>query len=305
MIKFFFATSLALSGMLLFAQQKAPSTAVPVHMLVTVEALHGKEVPVLHREDVAVHQGPKLLPVTDWLPFQGEHAGLDLFVLVDDSSSTLLGSYLEDLHHFIASQPATTRIGVGYTSTHVEMRQTLTADHAEAAKALRLPLEIVGGSPYLALSDLIKQWPDGGERRAVLMVSNGIDPLGGWGLTDPYLDAAIENAQRAGIVVYSIYFPSVGHSGHSAWRVFQGQNYLAQLSEATGGESYNIMPAPPVSFAPYLAETQERLSNQYLLTFLANPEKKASFQAVRLNTEVPNAEIIAPGRVYVPPAQAP
>lgn len=304
MIKLFFATALAINGGLLLAQSNGSSAGVPVHLVVTIEALHGKDVPVLNREDVVVHQGQNRLRVTDWVPVQGEHAGVDLFVLVDEACGTRLGSYLEDLRQFINSQPSTTRIGVGYTSNHVEIRQSLTADHAQAAKALRIPMEIIGGSPYVSLSDLIKQWPANHQNREVLIVSDGNDPLAGWALSSPYVDAAIENAQRAGIVVYSIYFPAVGHSGHSPWRMFQGQNYLAQLSEETGGESYNLSTSPPVSFAPYTENMVERLTHQYVVTFLAKAGRKAGFQSVKLTTEVPNAELVAATKVYVPGAQS-
>ena len=165
-------------------------------------------------------------------------------------------------------------------------------------------MEIIGGSPYASLSDLIKQWPADNKTREVLIVSDGNDPLGGWGLSSPYVDAAIENAQRAGIVVYSIYFPAVGHSGHSQWRMFQGQNDLAKLSEDTGGESYNLSTAPPVSFAPYTESIVEQLTHQYLVTFLAEAGPKAGFQSVKLTTEVPNAELVAATTIYVPGAQS-
>ena len=305
MTKLFFAAALLINGGLLLAQGNGSSAGVPVQMIVTIEALHGKNVPVLNREDVVVHQGQNRLRVTDWVPAQGEHAGIDLFVLIDEACGTQLGSYLEDLRQFINSQPATTRVGIGYTSNRVEIRQSLTADHAQAAKALRLPMEIIGGSPYVSLSDLIQQWPADNKTREVLIVSDGNDPLDGWGLSSPYVDAAIENAQRAGIVVYSIYFPAVGHSGHSPWRIFQGQDYLAKLSDETGGESYNLSTAPPVSIAPFTENMAERLSHQYVVTFLAKAGPKAEFQSVKLTTEVPNAELVAATKVYVPGAQAP
>jgi len=81
----------------------------------------------------------------------------------------------------------------------VEVAQDMTADHAKAAKGLRLPLGAPGvvASPFLALSDLIKRWPATAARREVILVTSGVDPLGG-GLQDPYLDTSIEQAQRAG-----------------------------------------------------------------------------------------------------------
>jgi hypothetical protein len=120
---------------------------------------------------------------------------------------------------------------------------------------------------------------------------------------NPYADAAIEDAQRAGVVVYAIYTPGIGHAGHSFWRETLGQNHLAQLAEETGAEAYVMGFGPPVSFAPYLDDLAAHLSHQYLLTFLAKPSKKASLQSVKVRTELPGVELLAPSRVPVPPAR--
>jgi hypothetical protein len=272
-------------------------------MVVTVEPRHGSNVPVINREDVMVYQGRDRAKVTDWLALQGEHAGLQLFILIDDSANTSLGSQLEDIRQFINAQPATTAIGVAYMRNGIaDVLQNPTNDHAQAAKALRLPFGDPGASasPYFSVTDLIKRWPETPVRREILMVSDGIDRFWGSGPSDPYVDSTIEDAQRAGVIIFSIYMPGGGHFGHSFWRINWGQNYLSQISDETGGESYYLGFGAPVSFAPYLDDLTHRLTRQYLLTFLAKPEKKAGFQQVKLRTEVPNAELVAADRVYVP-----
>jgi hypothetical protein len=283
--------------------QEASSTGPPVHMVVTVEPRHGSNVPVINREDVMVYQGRDRAKVTDWLALQGEHAGLQLFILIDDSANTSLGSQLEDIRQFINAQPATTAIGVAYMRNGIaDVLQNPTNDHAQAAKALRLPFGDPGASasPYFSVTDLIKRWPETPVRREILMVSDGIDRYWGSGPSDPYVDSTIEDAQRAGVIIFSIYMPGGGHFGHSFWRINWGQNYLSQISDETGGESYYLGFGAPVSFAPYLDDLTHRLTRQYLLTFIAKPEKKAGFQQVKLRTEVPNAELVAADRVYVP-----
>jgi hypothetical protein len=45
------------------------------------------------------------------------------------------------------------------------------------------------------------------------------------------------------------------------------------------------------------------LSNQYLLTFLAKPEKKNGMQHVKLSTELWNTELVAADQVYVPASE--
>jgi hypothetical protein len=296
---------LAVGSLLVQSRGTAATPAVPVQMIVTVEARHDKEVPALKREDVLVFQRKERLRVTDLIPCEGRDAALELFILLDDASGASLGSQLSDLRQFIEALPATTSIGIGYMRNGtVQTVQDLTPDHSRAAKALRLPLGFPGvsPSPFLSLSDLIKRWPASPARREVVMVSSGIDPLGGE-LQNPYLDASIEHAQRAGITIYAIYTPATGHSGHSYWRLNWGQNHLAQLAEETGGESYMLGFAPAVSFAPYLAEISQHLAHQYFVKFLISPGKKAGFESVRVTTEVPNAEIVSAGKVYVPAAQ--
>jgi hypothetical protein len=284
--------------------QEPAAGGVPAHLLVTVEPRHGSNVPVINREDVMVYEGHDRDPVTEWVPAQGDRAALELFILLDDGSSTSLGSQLEDIRQFINAQPASTKIGVAYMqdgTAHVE--QDLTSDHAQASKVLRLPKGIGGinASPYFSLSDLVKRWPASEARREVLMVSDGIDRYYDTGdLEDPYLTEAVDQAVRAGIVVSAIYTPGVGHFAHSYWQSYWGQIYLAQVAEKTGGEAYYIgFTGSPVSFAPYLDDLGHRLMHQYWLTFLAKPPKKAGWQRVRLASEVAHVDLISAGRVYV------
>jgi len=285
-------------------QQSA--NGVPAHMVVTVEPHHGSEVPPVNREDVMVYEGKDRDAVTEWIPAQGDRAGLELFIMLDDGADSSLGQQLQDLRKFIDAQPASTKIGIAYMQNGTaRIEQNLTSDHAQAAKALRLPMGIRGanGSPYFSLTDLIKRWPESPERREVLMASDGVDLFYGSGdLLDPYVDEAIQNAQRAGILVSAIYTPGVGHFGHSYWQTYWGQLYLAQLADKTGGEAYYIgFNGPPVSFAPYLEDLDHRLSHQYFLTFLAKPPKKAGWQPVKLRTEVPKVDLVSADRIYLAP----
>jgi hypothetical protein len=111
-----------------------------------------------------------------------KQAGLQLFILVDDTSDTSVGSQLGDLREFIQAQPSTTAIALGYMrNTSVNLLQNFTTDHAAVAKSLRLPLGSTGASDssYLSLIGLMKGWPESKIRREVLMVTDGIDRLRG------------------------------------------------------------------------------------------------------------------------------
>ena len=292
------------SVQLVVAQESASATGPAVNLVVTVEARHGSSVPDVTRDDVMAYEGRDRDRVTGWLPLQGDHAGLEFFIMLDDSSNVTLGSQLEDIRQFINAQPPTTKIGVAYMSNGIaQVVQNLTTDHALAAKALRLPFGNPGASasPYFSLQDLVKRWPASDERHEVLMITDGIDRYWGSGPDNAYVDKVIEQAQRAGVIVYSIYTPGVGHYGHSYWRTYWGQNYLSQLSDETGGESYYLIgSAPPVTFVPYLEDITRKINRQYLLTFIPKPQKKAGMQRVKVQTEVPNAELVSADKVYVP-----
>jgi hypothetical protein len=285
--------------------QTAAGNGTPVRVVVTAEPQHGSNPPVINRDDVMVFEGKDRDTVTDWVPAQAEQGALEYFVLIDDGANPSLGTQLEDIRKFIDAQPPSTATGIAYMQNGIaRVEQRPTNDHALAEKALRLPLGVrgVNASPYISLSDLIKHWPPSNARHEVLMVSDGIDYLYGYGdFQDPYLDAAISEAQRTGVLVSAIYTPGIGHFGHSYWLNYWGQLYLAEVAQKTGGESYYIgFTGAPVAFAPYLNDQTERMMHQYWLTFLAKPPKKAGLQRIKVKTEVPKVDLISQGEVYVP-----
>jgi hypothetical protein len=295
-----FTAALAVSPMM--AQQSAEPAGFPARMVVTVEGRKGSTAaPVLNVQDVMVYEGHDRDKVADWLPLQGSHAGLELVILVDDAVNPAAGTRFDALRKFITDQPPSTAIGVAYLQDGtVFVAQNLTVDHAQAAKALRLPRGNRGtpGSPYIAIDELISGWPNQQVRREILLISDGADTLYGSGPSDPYVDHAIETAQKAGVIVFSIYAPGSNHFAHSTWRTNWGQNYESQLSDETGGEFYYLGTGEPVSFAPYLQDISQKLANQYLLTFVARSDDKPGARSVKLSTEVPNASLVAADRAY-------
>jgi len=289
------------------SEQTSSGTGIPTHVVVTAEPHKGSTVPVINQSDVIVYEGHTRDQVTEWIPATGDHATLDLFILIDDSSRTELGTQMDDIRNFINSQPESTRVGVAYMQNGIaQVVQNLTTDHTAAAKSVRLPLSYFGAnaSPYFSLSDLVKRWPDdGAPRRAVMMISNGIDPYYDEDdYLDPYVETAIDESLRAHVMVSAIYEPGVGHYGHSYWATYWGQLYMADIADHTGGEAYYVgFTGQPVAFAPYFDQMATRLSHQYLMTFLAQTPKKAGWTRIRLNCELPNIDLVGPKRVWVTP----
>jgi len=280
---------------------KAADVSAPVSVVVTVEGQKDSAPGSLTRDDVMVFLDKERMRVTDWSPILSDKKGLQLWLLIDDGTDTSVATQFEDLRKFALEQSPMTEIGVGYIRNgSVQRAQALTTDHALAAQAIRLPIAQPGisASPYLALvDDLIKKWPHGEQAREIVMVTSGVDPDNGPGAINPYLDQAIDAAQRAGVVVHAIYYASAGHLGHSQWQIYWGQNYLSRLAEETGGEFFWQGDTNPVSFRAYLNELSEHFGNQYLLTFLA--QGKSGFRRLKLSTEVPHVSLVGPSKVYV------
>ncbi|HME07371.1 MAG TPA: hypothetical protein VKG25_09985 [Bryobacteraceae bacterium] len=274
----------------------------PVQIVVTAEGRHGRTPPEVDRGDVQVYEGKERLLVADWVPLRGPRADLELGILIDDSAGGSLGPQLEDIRSFIRGQGTATAVAVGYMRNGTTVfAQAFSRDHEAAAKSVRLPLSSIGAnaSPYFALEDLIKKWPASNARHEVILISDGIDFYGGSDPQNPYVQTAIEQAQKAGLVVYCIYASGVGHLSHSLWSVTIGQNFLAELSEGTGGESYNQGFQTPISLTPFLDEIDHRLNSQYRLSFVPKAESKPGMQRIRLHTELPNVDLAAQERVYV------
>jgi hypothetical protein len=253
------------------------------------------------KDDVQLFLGKERKQVGDWK----KDDRLFLAILIDDSIDNTAASNWNDLKAFIDAQPPTTMVAVGYIRNNVTMlAQDFTDNHELAGKALRIPMGIgaIGSSPYLAMIDLLKRWPNTGPRRSIMLISSGIDYFrgGGFGAFYPDLDPLIQRAERQNTNIWSVYFPSAGHRGHSFWILNTAQNNLSKLSEDTGAESFYLGLQTPVSLKPYFDEIGQHLSNQYLLTFAGSGGTKGKYQSVKVKTEVKDVEFFTPAAVYLP-----
>jgi hypothetical protein len=282
------------------AADSAPG--VPVSVLVTLESKTGNPPPITS-DDLKVKESKDLRPIANLRHLDTGHT--QMLLLIDDSAGGSFDTEIPEVKKFVNSLPAGVSIGIGYMRNGMaEMTSDFTEDHAKAASTIRLP-EGVGGadvSPYDSLTDAIKKWPvkEGVDRREVVMISSGIEGLGG-GLPpeNPYVNASIASAQKAGVVVYAIYNPSFGHEGHSLWRASWGQNFLSQLTDETGGELYQVGLGSSVSFDSYFADILKRQSEQYVITFEAGAEKKSGLQPIKITSVIKGTSVAAPNQVYV------
>ncbi|HXQ98048.1 MAG TPA: hypothetical protein VN774_06365 [Candidatus Limnocylindrales bacterium] len=301
-LKFMMAgTVLAMSSAAIPAQQGPAVT-------VTVTAM-GKDKsapPPIPANEVVVRVDNKVRPIVSWVPSEGGRAGLDLAIVVDDSITPRAADRWSEMQSFVRSLPVDTRVGVAYANygaTHFE--QDFTANHEQAAKAFRIPAALSGSTngTFDAVRDLIKKWPATPSRREILLISSGIDLDNGVSDTDPNrnmeLQSLIDEAERSGIVVYTIYASTPGPESHNAFLVMNGQGCLGRLAAETGGDAFFQGLETPVSFQPFLDEIHTLLGQQYLLTFYAEPRPKPGFSHLKVVPESHSIQLIAPDHVYI------
>lgn len=291
------------------AEDSSSTSTTAVQMAVTLRVQgKNKRMPEVRREDIIVRQGKERLQVTGWRAVGADRSPLDLFILIDDAARPTVGSQFGDLREFIDSLPEKTAVGLGYMRNGtVQVAQDLTLDHQLAAGALRLPLGSPGvfGSPYLSAVDLMKRWPETGNRREIVMITDGIDRLHGWpyrhglGPVSPDVSSASNLAQRTGTIIHGIYTRGAGWRGGNFWQVANGQNAMAKLADETGGAAFFLGIREPVSFQPYLTSLQKNFENRYLLEFNAVAGSKSALQNVKLTTEVAGVELDSADSVWV------
>jgi len=299
-------TVLAAGAMLLtiptFAQNDRQGQGQAV---VTVLPAHGNEAPAsLNSQDLTVKVNGKDSTITNFTPLRGANGRLELVVLMDSGARTSLSTQLGEIRDFVKNLPPDAKVTIGYMENGISrLSGPLTTDHDAVLKNLHIPAGFAGqdASPYFCLSSLAKNWPsnDRSARREVVMVSDGVDPYyRGIDLDDPYMNAAISDSVRSGVVVYSIYWENKGRFSRTMWGNDIGQNLLLQVTQATGGNSYWQGLGNPVSFQPFLQDIQRRLQNQYEVGFTA-PVKKAEVANLKLKVNGISGKVAAPGEVYV------
>jgi hypothetical protein len=291
---------LAVAAVPMFAQ--APMEGpVPTTALITVQSKSGAPLdPSLMRLQINRHDAP-ITSVTQVTP-----AAAQVAILIDEGLRFTFSSQLGDFSDFINTLPAGTKVMVGYMQNGmVRAASGFSSDHAAVAAQLRIPMSMAGvdASPYFCLSEFVKRWPSNEPgARFVLMITNGIDPYNGrpsmMNQDSPYVQTAQEDAERAGVAVYSIYYGQSYPRG--AMGSFSGQSYLEQVAEATGGQSFYQGTITPPSLSPYLREFTKSIAESYTVSFNVSSAgaKRDTLTQIKLTSKQPGVKIHAPQNVH-------
>lgn len=131
---------------------------------------------------------------------------------------------------------------------------------------------------YLGSERLASTRVDGGRRRVMVLITDGGDTVKG-----SHYSQALEQAQRAGAMVYSIIIVPVAAD---AGRNTGGEHALIQMASDTGGKYYYV--EEPKDLEPAFAHVSDDLRTQYLLGYYAPQRgRDTSFRTIKVRMKDP------------------
>ncbi len=285
-------------------KQKVRTVSIPISIFTKQELKEGQMSEFVQADRLIVREDREeqailsIRSVTD--------APLSLAVLIQEDLVSNFNLQLRDLAKFIRELPRGSRVMVAYMrGGNLQVRQRFTDDLEAAASSFRIVSSTANSaprSPYDSVIDALDRFdalPAG--RRAILMVSDGLDASQGISGSTPGLsvdlDRAILRAQRRSVAVFSIYTPtSLTENGNSSL-VLNGQGSLMKLSEETGGRAFFQGSLSPVSFLPFFRELRILLNRQFLLSYLSTHMKKG-YHRVEVVSTNPEVKIEHPKGYY-------
>ena len=235
-----------------------------------------------------------------------EEAPLSLAILIQDDLTSNFNLQIGDLKKFIQRLPRGSRVMVAYVrGGNTQVRQRFTDDLSRAADSLRIVTSAASAaprSPYDGVVDVLERFdslPAG--RRAILLVSDGVDLSSGFTGASPgqslELERAILRAQRRSVAVFSIYSPSSSTASGESRLVLFGQGSLQKLSDETGGRAFFQGSIAPISFEPFFRDLSILLNRQFLLTYLSTHMKKGYYK-VQVTSTNPEVKVEHPKGYY-------
>jgi Ca-activated chloride channel homolog len=232
-----------------------------VNVVFTVTDKHGHYVKDLKRDNFKVMDDGK--PAAEIRSFRAEaNLPLEVGLLVDASNS------VRDRFKFeqqAAVEFLNQTIRPKYDKAFVigfDVTPEVTQDFTDSTELLSVGVRSLrpgGGTAmydalYFACRDkLMKTQPTGPVRRAIILLTDGDDNQ-----SHVTREEAIEMAQRAGVIVYTI-STNLSGAGH------HGDKVLERIADATGGRAY--VPFQLNEVANAFAAIQEELRSQYAISY--------------------------------------
>ncbi len=196
---------------------------------------------------------------------------LNIAILIQDDLVSQVGNELNVTRDFIRSLPQGSHVMVGYITTGtLQVRQPFTTDLDKAAKSLRIlrsSPSAAAFNPYVEVIEALRTFDNLAGRKAVLLISDGLDTSRGFDLSSAAntidLKRAVREANKRDVAVYTFYAPSTGYTSRSRLAASYGQSSLNRLADETGGKAFFQGTSGFVSFDSYFRRLREALNDQY------------------------------------------
>jgi VWFA-related protein len=263
-----------------------------VSLFATVRDPQGHVVPNLTQEDFTLEEDGRPQAIRYFSRESGLPLTLGLLIDTSVSQRRVLAEERSASYRFLTQvlRPDKDRAFVIHFDRVVELLQDLTASRDKLGDALaRLatpkrqpgkPSWSEGGtdlydSVLLASDELmIKQTG----RKAIVLLTDGVDNG-----SKVDLFRAIESAERANTLVYSILFTDHG-AYEGVYASMNGKNALQRISRETGGAFFEVSHSDPIS-AIYL-QLEEALRTQYSIGYTSDrTDAKPGYRKIHLATK--------------------
>ncbi len=307
--------------------QPAPNQAGPikvnvelVNILFTVKTKKGQLIPNLEQKDFTVYEDGKQQTIQRFSRETDLPLTLGLLIDISASQERLVDIEREAAAAFFSSvirqKDEAFLISFGKSTD-------LLQDYTNSARSLTAALQdlrpdgqtpMVGNIPvntgpvpttgtpkgtllydavYLAANEKLKSEVG---RKAMILITDGDDQ-------GSFYDrrAAIEAAQKADAIIYSIYYVDRGFY-LSAGMGFGGggEGELRKMSEETGGHVFSVSGKHPLN--EVFKEIQDELRNQYSIGYEStNPKRDGSFRQIEIKVDDANDRVQARKGYYATP----
>jgi Ca-activated chloride channel homolog len=233
-----------------------------VNLIFTVTDKHGKFIKNLTQNDIHVLDDHKPVEKIDGFSSETD-LPLRVGLLIDVSSSIRDRFKFEqeaaiEFFNQIVRAKSDLAFVLGFDTT-AEVTQDFTNDTAKLSNGVHM-LRPGGGTAmydaiYYACRDKLMKTssPSSELRRAIILVSDGEDNQ-----SRVSRDEAVEMAQRANVIVYSI-------STNTSGMILHGDKVLEYIAESTGGRVF--FPFKIEDVANAFSEIQEELRSQYAMAY--------------------------------------
>ena len=134
-------------------------------------------------------------------------------------------------------------------------------------------------------------------RKAIILITDGEDQGSYYKIHD-----AIEAAQKADTIIYSIYYVDHGFYMQAGMMGGGGKRDLDKMSEETGGHVFTVSKKHPLS--EVFKEIQDELRNQYAIGYEpTNAVRDGSFRHLEIKVDNPDDRVQARNGYYATPSE--